>query len=107
MKRNTRYILITLAAAVVLGGAITALLLTQPAASTEEDSSSSMASSSTEEISLYSHEGEDVASIDVTNAEGGYRILTNVEIIENSSTSSDSESSSPALIPAPASPRPL
>ena len=94
MKRNTRYILITLAAAVVLGGAITALLLTQPAASTEEDSSSSMASSSTEEISLYSHEGEDVASIDVTNAEGGYRILTNVEIIENSSTSSDSESSS-------------
>lgn len=99
MKRNTRYILITLAAAVVLGGAITALLLTQPAASAEEDSSSSMASSSTEEISLYSHEGEDVASIDVTNAEGGYRILTNVEIIENSSSSSDSESDSSSSEP--------
>lgn len=90
MKKNTRYILITLAAAVVLGGAVTALLLTQP--ETEETSSSSSSTSSATDISVFSYEDADVQSITVKNPDGEIKILTRTETVE--SESSDDESSS-------------
>ena len=59
MKKNTRYLVATLAAAVVLAGAVTALLLTQP--ETEgEDTSSTSSTSSTVSIPLISREKADV-----------------------------------------------
>lgn len=82
MKKNTRYILITLIVVLVLGGAITALLLTQPAAESEETSSTS-STSSTQTIALIPGEGkeikpEDVDSIVVENADGGYSMTSNL-----------------------------
>lgn len=89
MKKNTRYILITLIIAVVLGGAITALLLTQP--ETEEESSSSSTSSTTD-ISVFSYDDADIASITVKNSDGELKVLTRTETVEASS-SEDEESS--------------
>lgn len=86
MKKNTRYILITLAAAVVLGGAVTALLLTKPQA--EDSSSSSTTSSSTESISLFSYEDSEVASIQVKNTNDTFTINAKTE---TSSASSEDE----------------
>ena len=86
MKKNTRYILITLAAAVVLGGAVTALLLTQPA--TEDASSSSSSTSSTETISLFSYEESEVSNIQVKNANDTFTIVAKTE---TSSASSEDE----------------
>ena len=86
MKKNTRYILITLAAAVVLGGAVTALLLTQPEA--EDSSSSSTTTSSTQSISLLSYEDAEVASIQVENTKDTFTLNAKTE---TSSTSSEED----------------
>ena len=88
MKKNTRYILITLAAAVVLGGAVTALLLTKPQAEDSSSSSSSTASSTTESISLFSYEDSEVASIQVKNTNDTFTIHAKTE---TSSASSEDE----------------
>ena len=91
MKKNTRYILITLIVAVILGGALTALLLTQP--ETEDESSSSSATSSSTDISLFSYEDEDVESITVKNADGEFKILTRTETTESASSEEEDSSS--------------
>lgn len=90
MKKNTRYILITLIVAVVLGGAITALLLTQP--ETEEDSSSTSSTSSSTDISVFSYEDADIASITVKNPDGELKVLTRTETVEASSSEDESSS---------------
>lgn len=89
MKKNTRYILITLIIAVVLGGAITALLLTQP--ETEEESSSSSTSSTTD-ISVFSYDDADIASITVKNSDGELKVLTRTETVEASSSEDEKSS---------------
>lgn len=91
MKKNTRYILITLIVAVILGGALTALLLTQP--ETEDESSSSSATSSSTDISLFSYEDADVESITVKNADGEFKILTRTETTESASSEEEDSSS--------------
>lgn len=98
MKKNTRYILITLIVVLVLGGAITALLLTQPAAESEETSSTS-STSSTQTIALIPGEGkeikpEDVDSIVVENADGGYSMTGKTETVSSSSEESSEEEES-------------
>lgn len=90
MKKNTRYILITLIVAVVLGGAITALLLTQP--ETEEDTSSTSSTSSSTDISVFSYEDADIASITVKNPDGELKVLTRTETVEASSSEDESSS---------------
>lgn len=91
MKKNTRYIVATLAAAVVLAGAVTALLLTQPAAE-EDDTSSASSTSSTVSIPLISREKADVESVHVKNASGEYTILARTETVSASSSSGSEES---------------
>ena len=88
MKKNTRYILITLAAAVVLGGAVTALLLTKPQAEDSSSSSYSTASSTTVSISLFSYVDSEVASIQVKNTNDTFTIHAKTE---TSSASSEDE----------------
>ena len=89
MKKNTRYLVATLAAAVVLAGAVTALLLTQPAVE-EDDTSSASSASSTVSIPLISREKADVESIHVKNASGEYTILARTETVSASSSSEES-----------------
>lgn len=91
MKKNTRYILITLIIAVVLGGAITALLFTQPEA--EDSSSSSSETSSSTDISLFSYEDANVESITVKNSDGEFKILTRTETAESASSEEEDSSS--------------
>ena len=93
MKKNTRYILITLIVAVVLGGAIAALLLTQPEA--EEETSSSSSTSSSTDISVFSYEDADIESITVKNPDGELKILTRTETVEASSSEDEDSSSEP------------
>lgn len=89
MKKTTRNILATLAVAVVLGGAATALLLTQPDTGEDSSSVSSSASSDTS-ISLYSYENNEIESISVSNANGGYKLLARTETASTSSSDTSS-----------------
>ena len=88
MKKNTKYLIASLACVAVLGAAALALVLT--GGSEGEDTASS---ASDETITLLDKTQQDLESVTVTNEEGTITVLAHEETVESSSDAASSDAS--------------